>query len=183
MSRLLFALPAALAILAGGTPAFAQEIQCTVTGAKQGMFQGDRGSRSTQIPVLFLTEAITTSYDAGTGLASGKRTHEPLTIVKELDASSIQFFQAAVTNELLKSVTCTFYRAYRSGAAAGAGAGRPYFRITLTNALIVEYKDSGDGINGDALGDERERISLTYQRIELTDLDSNGTAGDDWLAD
>jgi type VI secretion system secreted protein Hcp len=180
MSRSMFVLLAGLASLASGVPAFAQEIECTVTGAKQGMFQGDRGSKSTQIPVLFLTEAITVPRDPTTGLPSGRRTHEPLTIVKELDASSIQFFQAAVTNEVLRSVTCTFYRAYRSGTGASANAGRGYFRITLTNALIVEYKDAGDGINGEAFGDEHERISLTYQRIELTDLDSNLTSSDDW---
>jgi hypothetical protein len=38
-------------------------------------------------------------------------------------------------------------------------------------------------VNGPATGDERERISLTYQRIELTDLDSNTTAEDEWLVD
>jgi len=48
---------------------------------------------------------------------------------------------------------------------------------------IVDYKDAGDGVNGTAAGDERERISMTYQKIELTDLDSNKTAQDDWLGD
>jgi type VI secretion system secreted protein Hcp len=178
MSRFTLVLLAGFAMLGSHVPAFAQEIQCTVTGAVQGTFQGDRGGKSSQIPVLFLTEAITVPIDPATGLPTGKRTHKPLTLVKELDASSIQFFQAAVTNETLRSVTCTFYRAFRSGS--GAGPARAYFKVALTNAHIVEYKDAGDGINGDALGDERERISLAYQRIELTDLDSNGIASDDW---
>jgi type VI protein secretion system component Hcp len=52
----------------------------------------------------------------------------------------------------------------------------------LTNASVVQIKDSGDGVNGTAQGDERERISFTYQKIELTDLDSNTTATDDWLS-
>jgi len=45
----------------------------------------------------------------------------------------------------------------------------------------VDYRDTGDGINGTAAGDERERISLTYQHIELTDLDSNTMAEDSWF--
>jgi type VI protein secretion system component Hcp len=45
---------------------------------------------------------------------------------------------------------------------------------------VVKIKDSGDGVNGAAQGDERERISFTYQKIELTDLDSNTYAFDDW---
>jgi len=44
----------------------------------------------------------------------------------------------------------------------------------------AKRKDSGDGVNGAAHGDERERISFVYQKIELTDLDSNTTAADDW---
>jgi hypothetical protein len=31
-------------------------------------------------------------------------------------------------------------------------------------------------------GDERERFSFAYQKIELTDLDSSATAIDDWLS-
>lgn len=180
MPRFVFAMLAGFAVLANTAPASAQEIFCTVVGAKQGTFQGDRtaGKAASQIPVLSLTQEITRPFDAATGLGTGMRSHKPLTIVKELDASSPQFFVAAVTNETLRSVTCTFYRAFRGGT----GETRAYFRIVLTNAAVVDYKDAGDGINGSATGDERERISLTYQRIELTDLDSNTTAEDNWLA-
>lgn len=128
-----------------------------------------------QIPVLFLTEEITVPYDPGTGQATGKRANSPLIIVKPLDSSSIQFFSAAATNKALRSVSCTFYR------DNGESATKAYFKIVLTNARIVEYKDAGDGVNGDTHGDERERIAFTYQKIELTDLDSGTTAADDWL--
>jgi type VI secretion system secreted protein Hcp len=176
MLRSVFVLLAGSVMLAlSAAPASAQEIFCTVKGAKQGKFQD--GSGKFQIPVLFLTEEITVPTDPATGLPTGRRVHKPLTIVKELDGASIQFFQAAVTNETLSSVSCTFYRAFRNGT--GANGGRPYFKIDLTNAAIVDYKDAGDGVNGESQGDQRERISLTYQRIELTDLDTNMTAGDD----
>jgi type VI secretion system secreted protein Hcp len=180
MPRFIFAVLAGFAVLANAAPASAQEIFCTVVGVKQGTFQGDRigGRAASQIPVLSLTEEITRPFDAATGLAAGMRTHKPLIIVKELDASSPQFFLATVTGETLRSVTCTFYRAFRSGT----GETHPYFRITLTNAIVVDYKDAGDGINGAATGDERERISLTYQRIELTDLDTSTVAEDVWLS-
>jgi type VI secretion system secreted protein Hcp len=180
MPRFIFAVLAGFAVLANAAPASAQEIFCTVVGVKQGTFQGDRigGRAASQIPVLSLTEEITRPFDAATGLAAGMRTHKPLIIVKELDASSPQFFLATVTGETLRSVTCTFYRAFRSGT----GETHPYFRITLTNAIVVDYKDAGDGINGAATGDERERISLTYQRIELTDLGTSTVAEDAWLS-
>ena len=180
MPRSVFAVLAGFAVLANAAPASAEEIFCTVVGAKQGTFQGDRTTAkvSNQIPVLFLTEEITRTFDPASGMAAGQRTHKPLTIVKELDASSPQFFLATVNNETLRSVTCTFY----SAARAGTGEVHAYFKITLTNANIVDYKDAGDGINGTGMGEERERISMTYQRIELTDLESSKTAEDAWTA-
>jgi type VI secretion system secreted protein Hcp len=179
MSRVVLVLLAGFAMLGGAGRVSAQEIFCSVVGAVQGTFQ-DNGNARSQIPVLFLTQKTSVPRDAATGLPTGRRIHEPLTIVKELDAASIRFFQAVVTNETLRSVTCTFYRSFRSGT--GGGAARPYFKIVLTNATIVEYKDAGDGINGEAVGDEREHISMVYQRIEMTDLDTNTTTSDDWAS-
>jgi type VI secretion system secreted protein Hcp len=179
MSRLVLVLLAGFTMFGSAARVSAQEVFCTVVGAVQGTFQENGGAKS-QIPVLFLTQEITVPQDAATGLPTGRRIHKPLTIVKELDSASIHFFQAAVTNETLRSVTCTFYRSFRSGT--GGGATRAYFKIVLTNAAIVDYKDAGDGVNGDAVGDERERISMVYQRIEMTDLDTNATTVDDWAS-
>jgi len=177
MSRHVSIFVAGLAMLAAALPATAENIYCTVVGAKQGTFQNDRGLNGNlkQIPVLALTEEVKVPYDAASGLASGKQTHSPLIIVKTLDSSSPQFFEAAATNESIRSVTCTLYRVSAEGVA------RAYFKIALTNASIIEVKDTGNGANGDAAGDERERISFTYQRIELSDLDTGTTATDDWI--
>jgi type VI secretion system secreted protein Hcp len=180
----MFVVLTALTTLGGAVPASAQEIFCTVFGMAQGEFQGDHGGpggdKAHQIPVLFLTEEITSPFDTATGHVTGKRQHKPITIIKELDASSPQFFKAAVNNETLRTVTCTFYRGFHSGTGTGGNA-RQYFQIVLTDATIIDYRDTGDGVNGAAHGDERERISLTYQKIDITDLDSGTTAEDRWF--
>jgi type VI secretion system secreted protein Hcp len=173
MSRCLFVVLAGLAILGTALPASAQEIYCTFTAAKQGTLKDD--AKSSQIPVLFLTEEVSVPYDTATGVATGKRTDKPLTIVKELDSTSVQLFLAAVTNEAFPSVTCIFYHRSQNGS------GEAYFKISLTNALITDYRNAGDGVNGDASGDERERVSFAYEKIELMDLTSGATATDDWL--
>ena len=125
-------------------PAFAGNIYCTVVGVKQGKFQSDASLRSasTGIAVYALTEDIKVPFDASSGQGSGRAQNSPVTIVKELDASSPQFFEAAVTNERLTSVACTFHR------TTGGEPMRAYYKITLTNASVVEVKDSGDGVNG-----------------------------------
>jgi len=178
MSRFMYFSVVGLMMLAIALPASAANIYCTVVGAKQGKFQGDPGVHGdpAQIAVYALTEELKVPFDAASGLITGRRQHSPVMIIKELDKSSPQFFNAAVTNETLRSVTCTLYR------NAFNGASRAYYKITLTNATIVEIKDSGDGVNGAAQGDEHERISFAYQKIELTDLDSSTTAVDDWAS-
>src|ERR1700692_2370700 len=177
MSRLVYFSVAGLMMLAVALPASATDIYCTVVGAVQGTFQGDAVTRgnATQIAVYSLTQELKVPYDPSSGRSTGRRQHSPITIVKELDKSSPQFFTAAATNETLKSVTCTLYRTAFNGT-------RAYYKIALTNAAIVEIKDSGDGVNGTAQGDERERISFSYQKIVLTDLDSNTVAADDWAS-
>lgn len=176
MSRFTYSALAASVLLTMAFPAFAGNIYCTVVGAKQGKFQSDASLRSASagIAVYALTEDVKVPFDASSGQGSGRAQNSPVTIVKELDASSPQFFEAAVTNERLTSVACTFYR------TTGGEPMRAYYKITLTNASVVEVKDSGDGVNGSAPGDELERISFTYQKIEVQDLGSNTIAIDDW---
>jgi type VI secretion system Hcp family effector len=176
MSRFASSVLAGSILVTMAFPVFAGNIYCTVVGAKQGKFQTDAALHGAPagIAVYALSEDIKVPYDTSTGLGTAKAQNSPVTIVKELDASSPQFLEAAVTNERLTSVACTFYR------AAGGEPMHAYYRITLTNASVVEVKDSGDGINGSAPGDELERISFTYQKIEMQDLDSNTAVLDDW---
>jgi type VI secretion system secreted protein Hcp len=177
MTRLTCFAVAAL-MLTAALPASATDIFCTVVGAKQGKFQGDPGLHGdlTQINVYALTEELKVPFDPASGQSTGRPQHSPIIISKELDASSPQFFTAAATNESLRLVTCTLYRTTIDGLP------RAYFKIVLTNASVVEIKDSGNGVNGTSQSDERERISLSYQKIEWTDLTSGTTATDDWTS-
>ncbi len=177
MARFVYSSLAGLALLALSLPASAEHIYCTFVGAKQGKFQGDHGLNgdATQIPVSAFMEELTVPYDSSSGLSTGKRQHSPFTITKSIDRSSPLFFAAAATSESLSTVTCTLYRDSERGGASAA-----FFRIILTRAIIVDIKDMGDGASGDARGDDRERISFAYQKIELLDLDSSAIAVDDW---
>src|ERR1700675_4810054 len=107
MTRFMSLLIAGLVMAATAVPASATDIFCTVVGAKQGQFQGDPGFRgsTTQIAVYSLTQDLKVPFDAASGQSTGRRQHSPLTIVKELDKSSPQFFTAAASNEILRSVT------------------------------------------------------------------------------
>jgi type VI secretion system Hcp family effector len=62
------------------------------------------------------------------------------------------------------------------------GKQATFFTINLTNAAVVgmrQYVGSAPGLtdNANALDD----ISLTYQKIEISDTDAKTSAVDDWL--
>jgi type VI secretion system secreted protein Hcp len=98
--------------------------------------------------------------DLATGQATGKRQHQPLCMIKASSQATPQWFMAATTNEVLKSVvfeTATL-------------------RLKLTNATVSEFKLLG------AEGKETEQVCFTFDKIELSALKGGTTASDDWRA-
>ncbi len=152
----------------------------SIDGQKQGNFTGGENGKSHAnkiAGVRFFSETVA-PRDAATGHASGKRIHKPILFTKEWDRSSPLLFQALVTNETLKSVLFEFVR-----ADDATGEEEVHFRVKLTNASIASMKSYLDLT--DASGDsydahELEDLELTFQKIELEDLDGKTTAVDDW---
>jgi len=124
----------------------------TVTGQKQGAFS------QTPIAVTAVSHEIVSPRDPASGLPTGKRQHKPITITKEVDASSPLFLNALVENENLPTVVITL----TSGGSTET--------ITLTNASISQYDLHGSN----------ETWQFTYQKIEWTV--GNTVAQDDWEA-
>jgi type VI secretion system secreted protein Hcp len=155
------------------------QIYATVVGAKQGTFKGEGPSKGSanRIPGVAFSYAVERPYDSSTGLATGKRQHKPVVFTKEWGISSPQFFQAAYTNETLKSVVIDFI------AVAPDGKEEVDHTVTLTNASIAsieDYEFLGD--KGGPIVDSREleRISFTFQKIEIDSIPGKTTAMDDW---
>lgn len=115
--------------------------------------------------------------DPATGQVSGKRQHKPLTFTKQWGAASPQIFQAAVTNEVLKSVNFEFT------SVAASGVETPMFTISLTNASISGFDGSvqlGE-VGGPVIDDrELERVQFEFQKIAITSISGGTTATDDW---
>jgi len=98
--------------LALTAPAWAAtNIFMSITGA-QGPIQGEAKSPhgAEWIPILEINETVAASRDAASGQATGKRQHEPIRIVKEVDVASPKLQNAAARGEHLKEVVFQFYR-------------------------------------------------------------------------
>lgn len=162
----------------------AYEFYATIEGTRQGKFKGEsvREKHKDKVACISYGHEITSPRDVATGLASGKRQHGPITITKEWGAASPQFFQALVTNEVLKSVLFEFIHTTPDGEE------EIYYTVSLTNATVSRVKqmtgagESSSSAKTRASYDthELEEVSFTYQRIEVEHKIAKVAAVDDW---
>jgi type VI secretion system secreted protein Hcp len=139
----------------------------TVEGDKQGRFRAE-GRSDNKILASGFTYSVKSPRDVATGMASGKRMHQPIIISHEVGASSPQFFQALVTNEILKNVILEFYTVDRAGKQILS------YTITLDDARVVDFNQKMDG---DKVWED---ISFTFQKIELSNKTGGTMAEDTW---
>jgi type VI secretion system secreted protein Hcp len=126
----------------------------SITAQKQGAIG--------PIVVSGITHEIISPRDPASGLPTGKRQHQPITITKELDKSTPLLLNALVQNETLTSVVIGVEK-----------NGAQLETIKLTNANVQHYVTHGT----------TEEWSFTYQKIEWDWLGDGGiTASDDWEA-
>jgi type VI secretion system secreted protein Hcp len=138
----------------------------TIEGSRQGKIKGgDMKTAGTE--QIRLTDVVreSPSRDAASGMASGKRQHGTITIMKEIDKASPMLFQALSSNEVLTNVVIVF-----PGGSSRTEKGAQ--KIDLGDAVITNIQKVGTG----------ERITLTYQKIEVTYMNGNKSAQDAWDA-
>jgi len=113
-------------------------------------------------PVLVFDFGTETPRDVATGQASGKRQHEPITIVRQTDSASPLLLQAL------------------AGGTVSLVVGSDTFilhgvSVVSSKRYVVAGPTSIDT-------HELERISFTFQKIEVSNVSSGKSATDNWLA-
>jgi type VI secretion system secreted protein Hcp len=150
----------------------------TIVGQKQGAFNGgvtEKGHENSILVHAFDVQ-IASPHDPTTGAASGRRQHQPVLILKEIDKSSPLLWNALVTNETLTTWLLKFF------TASATGVNQLLYSITLTNASIASMDESmlDNGVPANATLPLREQITFTYQKIQWTWAEGGVTASDDW---
>ena len=152
----------------------------TLKGQKQGAINGSvtQKGRENTILVHSFSNEITSPRDPATGLPTGKRVHEPVYLVKEIDRSSPQLWSALVTNENLTAWELQFW------TASATGVEQQIYTIDLTNASIASIHEYMDDNEDPAKANLPllEEISFTYQKIQWTWVQTKTTASDDWTS-
>jgi type VI secretion system secreted protein Hcp len=133
----------------------------TIKGQKQGQFKGQpipHKDGDKWIEILAFQMGVQSPRDAASGLPSGKRQHQPLTITKERGAATPQIWQALWNNEILQSVELHFVR------SGGTGQEAVYQTIHLTNATISHFENySGPLPPSSPSGHGHENVTFQYE--------------------
>lgn len=147
--------------LLSAVPALAAiDAYMVIKGEKQGQIKGEAMSEK-----IAITSVSHDTVMASAGMASGKRQHGAITIRREVDAASPKLFQAMNSHEGLSDVTITF-------RGSGGGAAKAVETLDLKDAMITAVRVSG----------RTETITIEYGTIQVTYVNGNKTATDDWNA-
>jgi type VI secretion system secreted protein Hcp len=156
----------------------------TLKGQKQGVINGGVTQKDHENSILVhsFSNEILSPRDPTSGLVTGKRQHNPITILKEIDKSSPLLWNALVTNENLVSWELQFWVAAPVPTGGAVGVEKMIYKIDLTNANIASINEYMVD-NTDATKTNLpllEEITFTYQKIQWTWTDPATTATDDW---
>jgi type VI secretion system secreted protein Hcp len=128
--------------------------------------------------VIALSHEIISPRDAASGMATGKRQHQPLVITKEVDRASIGLRTMLIGNEDAKEWELQLFR------PAATGVETNYLTIRLTTAAIASIEmtmPNNKDVDLTRL-ETYEDVAFVYQKIEWTWVDGGLVAADDWIA-
>jgi len=155
------------------SPAYMQ-----VQGEKQGKIEGscDIKGREGTILVQAIDSLVNIPKSPQTGMPTGKRVHNPYTVVAELDKATPKIYQALCNGERMKSVQVDYYR------ISPAGNEEKYFSIKLENAIVVSahhYVPNCLDQTNSTMGHMVE-YSFTYEKVTWTWVKDGIEGEDNW---
>jgi type VI secretion system secreted protein Hcp len=120
-----------------------------------------RGQWDGWVPVSSVAYAVEAPRDAASGLASGKRQHQPITIRREVDSASPKLAQMCASGKHFATVDIAYVNA----------RGEITKQIHLEDAMIGAVRKAGGN---------QEELEFTFQKIELRNKEGKTVATDDW---
>lgn len=165
-------------LLATSVAQAATEFYVSITGAKQGPFNGEvvRKGFEGKIAGLTFDYSVVSPRDVATGMATGKRMHKPIRIKKAWGASSTQLFTALTTNESLTAVAIDFFSVDLNGMQVLDHT------IKLTNAFVASIAHNSETLGAAASLPPTETVEFVFQQIELLNHRTKTAAMDSMLA-
>jgi type VI secretion system secreted protein Hcp len=150
----------------------------TLKAQKQGEIRGGvtQKGREHSILVIAASHNIISPRDAGSGLPTGKRQHQPFGITKTLDPATPLLYSALVNNENMPDWRLEYWQLQPRGKE------ELVYTVKLVNANIASIRHRVENVDSPATAQlpSMEDIQFSYQKIEWTWVNGGITAEDDW---
>lgn len=133
--------------------------------------------RENSIECLSFVDAVRTAREKGSGLATGRRTYEPITFRKRIDKSSPLLAKSLCNNEVIEG-TFKFFRP----APTGDGTTQHFFTVEIAEGRISAIRRvSPDTIDpASAVEPPTEEVSFVFHTITWIYEDGGVMHTDNW---
>ena len=158
----------------------AETVHLTLT-ANGSAVQGDSSQlslgRENTIECLSFSDRVRTAREKGSGLATGRRTYEPIIFRKRIDRSSPLLAKALCNNEVIEG-TFKFYRP----SPTGDGTTEQFFTVEIERGRVSHiHRQSPDTIDpASATEPPTEEVGFVFHTITWTWEDGGVTHQDTW---
>ena len=161
----------------------AMTVHVWIKGDTSGDIRGDSTitsmDRENSIEAFKFESSVRTPRGASSGMPSGERVHDPITITKRIDQSSPILHAALCTNEVVE-VTLKFYRPN----PAGDGTTEQFYTIELKEGRISSIKTLSPNCVDESTASlpAMEEVSFVFGRIiwRYSSGDANTECEDHW---
>lgn len=133
--------------------------------------------RENSIECLYYESGVITAREAGSGMATGRRQHQPILIRKRVDKSTPLIAKALVRNEVIEGV----FKFFRP-RPTGDGTTEQFYTVAVAKGRVASQRM----FNPDALVPARnaeptqEEITFVYHTITWTYTDGGIEHQDTW---
>lgn len=133
--------------------------------------------REGTIECLSFVDSVRTAREKGSGLATGRRTYEPIVIRKRIDASSPLLARSLCNNEVVEGV----FKFFRP-APSGDGTTEHFFTVEFAEGRLASLRRvSPDTIDpASATEPPTEECSIVFHNITWTYEPSGAMHHDNW---
>jgi type VI secretion system secreted protein Hcp len=150
-----------------------------VLTANGAVIQGESTQVSLERKCVYYEQSVKTAREAGSGMATGRRQYDPITIRKRIDKSSPLLFKAMVENQVINGK----FKFFRPNPT-GDGTTEQFFTVEIDQGRISGYKNYvPDTIEPASSTDPPlEEIQFVFHTISMTYTKGGVTHTDTWDA-
>ena len=133
--------------------------------------------RENSIECVYYQQSVRTAREAGSGMATGRRSYDPLVIRKRIDKSSPLIFKALADNQVVEGI----FKFFRPNPT-GDGTTEQFYTVGFKNGRVASVKnvvpDCLDPVSTNA--PPLEEVSFVFHTINWTYTNGGVEHEDTW---